>query len=279
MAAASTAPGKAKAPPKCRICGKDAPCGAALCPQCKAAVKRARQVPTLMSRFMPLAMSGTGSGPARSGTVGVAHTRAAPPRRPQAKPAGWSAFVGVAAFGLAVCVTGYFTALQTDEDAGPANVMSAASVAGHGASRPRLASPPAADLPEGPGPTFAAMPTAGSALPSASGKAPIRRSTTGRGAGAERAPTTASGPPMDADEATASTGAPEGAAALPAAPPAPEPAVLDRWQAMGAAIERCGQESFFAGVICEQRVRLRYCEGYWGEVPQCGRGFRFDSGR
>ena len=84
---------------------------------------------------------------------------------------------------------------------------------------------------------------------------------------------------MEADEGTPSTGAPEGGLALPAAPPAPEPAVPDRWQAMSAAIERCGRENFFASVVCEQRVRLRYCEGYWGEVPQCGRGFRSDSGR
>jgi hypothetical protein len=43
----------------------------------------------------------------------------------------------------------------------------------------------------------------------------------------------------------------------------------DDGQALASALERCNEEKFLAGVICEQKVRLRYCEGKWGQVPQC----------
>ena len=39
--------------------------------------------------------------------------------------------------------------------------------------------------------------------------------------------------------------------------------------ALAAALEKCGDEKFLAGVVCEQKVRLRYCDGKWGQVPQC----------
>ena len=51
---------------------------------------------------------------------------------------------------------------------------------------------------------------------------------------------------------------------------------LVRW---AATMWPAGSETFFAGVICEQRVRLRYCEGFWGDVPQCGKRSLSDSVR
>lgn len=282
MAVASTTSGKPNGPPKCRICGKLAQRGAALCPQCKAAVKRARQVPTVMSRFIPLAMSAPGSGGSSPGSGSVLPASVVPARPPAPKPAGWSVFAAVTAFGLAACVIGFFVALQgDDDDLGPTESTSAASAARHGATRsPRLVTMPAAETPASSEPADAGLPLAeaGPAPPSGSGKAPNRRSSAGTAAGAVRVPTTASGPVIETDAATPPVGAAEGGVPLPAAPPAAEPPVPDRWQAMSAAIASCGREDFFAGVFCEQRVRLRYCEGYWGDVPQCGRGFRFDGG-
>jgi hypothetical protein len=46
-------------------------------------------------------------------------------------------------------------------------------------------------------------------------------------------------------------------------------AVPDRWQAMAGALAQCEREGAIAGLICGQRVRLRYCDGHWGEVAQC----------
>jgi hypothetical protein len=62
-------------------------------------------------------------------------------------------------------------------------------------------------------------------------------------------------------------------------PPAREAPAPDRWQVMADQIARCGRESFLAGVICEQRVRLKYCEGYWGVAAQCPSGLPNDHGQ
>ncbi|HSQ80703.1 MAG TPA: hypothetical protein VLU54_06130 [Casimicrobiaceae bacterium] len=50
-----------------------------------------------------------------------------------------------------------------------------------------------------------------------------------------------------------------------AAPPA------DRWQALDDALAGCGG-NFVERVICGQHARFRYCDGYWGRVPQCPSG-------
>ena len=59
-------------------------------------------------------------------------------------------------------------------------------------------------------------------------------------------------------------------AALAPIPPAPA-ARVDPWQQMAAAIGRC-PDSFLERVICEQRIRLQYCDGHWGQVAQCPGG-------
>jgi hypothetical protein len=40
---------------------------------------------------------------------------------------------------------------------------------------------------------------------------------------------------------------------------------------MAAAIARC-PDGFLERVICEQRIRLQYCDGHWGQVAQCPGG-------
>jgi len=79
--------------------------------------------------------------------------------------------------------------------------------------------------------------------------------------------------------------------AKPAEPPAPQvdaaaaPAVVhqhvaaastagvartaDRWQRLDEEIAQCTRADFITRVICGQRARFRYCDGYWGKVPQC----------
>ncbi len=61
--------------------------------------------------------------------------------------------------------------------------------------------------------------------------------------------------------------------AVAVAPPAPPPVIreaprLDPFQIMSDAIARCPRD-FSARASCEQRLRAQYCEGHWGEVPQC----------
>jgi hypothetical protein len=69
----------------------------------------------------------------------------------------------------------------------------------------------------------------------------------------------------------APTPAPAPAPAPKAAPaPPPRPAApTDRWAQMHDDLQRCTREDFINRVVCDQRVRLRYCEGYWGKVAQC----------
>lgn len=50
---------------------------------------------------------------------------------------------------------------------------------------------------------------------------------------------------------------------------APSPVNGDDGQGLASALEKCSEEKFLAGVICEQKARLRFCEGKWGKVPQC----------
>ncbi|HEX4522504.1 MAG TPA: hypothetical protein VH704_03210, partial [Casimicrobiaceae bacterium] len=71
--------------------------------------------------------------------------------------------------------------------------------------------------------------------------------------------------------------APAAVEIVPAPPPAPAPSAVkpvpraDPWQQMNEAIGRC-PAGFLGRVVCEQRVRLQYCEGQWGKVPQCPGG-------
>jgi hypothetical protein len=50
------------------------------------------------------------------------------------------------------------------------------------------------------------------------------------------------------------------------------PPVQDRWAQMGDELRRCQREDFLSRVVCDQRVRLRFCDGYWGKVAQCPGG-------
>jgi hypothetical protein len=45
----------------------------------------------------------------------------------------------------------------------------------------------------------------------------------------------------------------------------------DSLKALDAALGQCGG-NFMARIVCGQRARFRYCDGYWGRVPQCPSG-------
>ena len=61
------------------------------------------------------------------------------------------------------------------------------------------------------------------------------------------------------------------AAAAPVGPPVgqtPKAPGRDTWQAMRVSLARCGGD-LIARMVCDQRVRRRFCEGHWGEAPEC----------
>jgi hypothetical protein len=274
---------------KCRICGRRAPRGARVCEQCKAALKRARQVPAVVSRFLPLAISGPVSngrdgGPRRASPARRAHWFAAPP-----VPGTWGVCAAIVIFGMAVAVTGYLAVQEIEDDsdraatvvvgfhepvAVPRSTAATGTTATLGSRSPAERNEAARDAYAGP--ALAPAPVAPKRYPRiavADSKAagpdmPSSYAGTQTPSGESEA---AQGP---ADEAGGS--APMGARAPAAIGDAPS--VPDRWEAMNAELARCSRENFIVGIVCDQRARWQYCEGYWGQVPQCRAGSRVDGG-
>jgi len=102
--------------------------------------------------------------------------------------------------------------------------------------------------------------------------------------GAPRAPKPAPAPspstalPDDAGVSREASAPPRSVAPVAASPPSvdapvPAPAAAplrqDRLQELDTALAGCARENFFGRVVCEQRARLQYCNGYWGKVAQC----------
>jgi len=289
-------PAAAKPSLRCKICGRSAARGSKLCAECGAAVKRARQVPTVMSQFMPVALSGYGSATSSLANHQTVRFRnAPPPRPPSAMPISWGAFFAFFAFVAAVCVTGYFAALEIDDSPAPAvmvePVAETAPVprvesAPLAAAATRVETPPlalpAATGSDGSAPVDPRQAGNGTPPSPAPARSVSRRPMAITGKAGTESPTIPAGLSMTAADSNADSNPSEGAGApLPPATAAvpQEPIVPDRWQAMQEAIAGCSRENFFAGVVCEQRVRLRFCDGYWGNDPHCAIGMRLDGGR
>ncbi|MGE5128336.1 MAG: double zinc ribbon domain-containing protein [Sphingomonadaceae bacterium] len=52
----------------------------------------------------------------------------------------------------------------------------------------------------------------------------------------------------------------------------------DPWRVMHVSLARCGGD-LIARIVCDQRVRRRFCEGHWGEAPECASGIANDHGQ
>jgi hypothetical protein len=62
-------------------------------------------------------------------------------------------------------------------------------------------------------------------------------------------------------------------APAPAVAPGPvKVAAPDRGQLLAAALARCSGDNFFSRMACEHRSRAQYCDGLWGQHPQCPGG-------
>ncbi|MFO1396806.1 MAG: hypothetical protein U1F48_07055 [Burkholderiales bacterium] len=226
----------------CSICGKGTGPGAMLCRPCKAALKRARQFTVQVLPGTPIAVT-------RPGDAFPVMTL--PQRTPRAEPADERrrrlalAALAVALFAAAAYVGGRGLATARAERQAPALTTLA----------PREPLPP---------PHFAA--TAPDVLPPASRTvatpAPARRAAANPAPLHDAAAVPAMSP---AAPATTLAQAQEPVrAATTAAAPAP-----DRWQTVSDALARCAEEGGLSGFICDQRVRLDACDGYWGRVAQC----------
>jgi hypothetical protein len=267
---------------KCRICGRASPRGKKLCDQCVAAVKRARQVATITSQFLPQSGPSVASPPRPRAARSSFRRHAARWSWLPTKPGGWGVLITFTVFGAAVCANAYLAVQEIAERAVAVGMPAATEPSGARASVVPVAESleserPAKRVESVDMPSSDNAPVIAESLdqtPSPEKPAP-RRSVTanriGRDAAARANPA-----------ASARVGEPEvtiakaelaeiatTAAGIASAEIAPEPPVPDRWDTMSAALASCSRENFLAGVVCAERARLQYCEGFWGQVPQC----------
>lgn len=265
--------------PKCSICGQPARPGATLCAQCKAALKRARQV--TVSQFEPLprkrnpadARSTSRKTRVRVPVDADPHdTVARAPRRRRTPALLVVAGIAVAALGVAATVMRFDPGSLELALVGAAPVLAPAPQV---ARAPEPAAALAALAPVSPVAVPAPPAPAENRVP---GPAPAARTPVAARRVPAAVPSSVVDDPMTAFGPVVEPPPPTPVAAA-AQPPrvAPPP---DRWQAMTAAIARCkNNEEFIGRVVCEQRVRLQACEGYWGQAPQCPSGIQNDHGQ
>ena len=133
--------------------------------------------------------------------------------------------------------------------------------------------PPASAVPAPPAepaPAIGSAPAA--AEPSATPGPSVR--TDAKAPDVPRAPTRAESPKpagrVAAAPAPAAKAAPPVAKApVAATPPAAPAASAERWAQMNAEMSNCSSNSVIPRVQCERRIRARYCDGWWGTVPEC----------
>jgi hypothetical protein len=110
-------------------------------------------------------------------------------------------------------------------------------------------------------------------LASARAKAGARVATTSanleRGSGSSSSPYTLANDAAPGNSNAGTQSEPEASQQLARASVPQSAAPMDDAQVLTSALEKCGEEKFLTGVICEQKARLRYCDGKWGQVPQC----------
>jgi hypothetical protein len=264
----------------CTICGKPSLPGKSLCGPCKAALKRARYVtvqedprpsisvwaPRRKHRRNPDGASARNASaePERR----TSRERAANPPPTGTRLTGRHLLIGgiaIAALGLSV-----FAALRQSTTRSAATTEVAApspapTVPESTAAAPLPSPTPAvvADLPvRGAAPPTTVPDTSGHADDILPGRTPAKAPGAGRGRSAA----------LSLTPSATSVAEPE-LVVIPQEPPKPAPAParppVDRWQTMSDALGNCDREGALNGFICGQRVRIQYCDGYWGKVPQC----------
>ena len=266
----------------CQICGRTAAPGAKLCPDCRAARKRAYDA-TITQPLLAMAGAGTVSrtlsrlrrsdnspeakarraarkakAAARAAAPAAASEAAAAPFR-VSRAILWA----LLAIGVVVAaIAGWHLPTRVPETVDGGATSSATPAA------PPQPAPDAAPAPINPSAAGATaqlppLPTIVERELVTHAPAAVKPATPKRPNPAPKVVTPPPEPPAEVEVVKAQP-AP--------APPAPLPPVrVDRWQQMSEAIGRCPAE-FLGRVVCEQKVRLQYCEGQWGKVPQCPGG-------
>jgi len=237
---------------KCPICGKQTLPGAKLCGPCRAALKRAKDdsVWELPSSQRP--------GESQAAPAASDEWVLGSPRR-----SGWRVWA-LGGGAVALCAIVGLQFARSGESV-PVAV-----------TQPAVAARPISDDPA-PAALQRAVPTSmqGTAPSQSTANAAHDDPLTQPPRGADhpsRAPKTTrpSAEPVVAPAASPAVESPPAEPVRAAPPPPAAPArPVDPMQRLQDAIGRCGGENLFSRLGCEYRARTTYCEGHWGESPQC----------
>jgi hypothetical protein len=261
---------------KCLICGRASLPGAKLCADCSSARKRAFAA-TVTQPLLAAAGARTGARLLKPSQSVAATARRTAERALSAKPdapqpvaapstrrAAWMVAIGIAA----LVVTATYAARHVlvaptaeppvvTQQAVPLDAAALAASASATPSGPRLqsvAEPPTAVI-------GIDQPT-GLREPSPAAKADAARRAATR---TRTAPIEVPPPPAEPAPIVQTLVAVPAAAPGPSAQEAPRP---DPWQAMNESLARCNG-GLLERIVCDQRVRAQFCDGQWGQVPQC----------
>jgi len=253
----------------CTICGKSALPGAMLCAPCKAALKRARYV-TVQEDIRRTSVIDMRRQPRRARSSapkpGLAPITPIPIAGRRKSLEGRRRVFGVLVIAVVLSGAGYWGLRELSAHP-PTNVISATG-SGEEVRQVAVAGAVAAQYNEStvaplPLPASVVVPTEAAAQAPATTRpsaAPVVKRTVM--ASRSTFSTTNGDPP----EAVAPPPEPVKIAAV--VPPPPR-AIPDQWQNMREALTSCDREGGLGGFICGQKVRVQYCDGYWGKVPQC----------
>ena len=168
-------------------------------------------------------------------------------------------------------------------DAGPSRDAARAALDEASKSVLHPSAPPPGDPAAAPSLPAVAPPMA--PAPQASRDEPPPAATPPRAAAASDAPRAAPRPAAPTQPAPRAPSPPPKAASAPPQPPAPaaapataaapeQVASAERFAQMRDEMARCSTTSLIPRIQCEQRIRARYCDGYWGTVRDCPTGGR-----
>jgi hypothetical protein len=267
---------------KCLICGRTSLPGAKLCSDCSSARKRAFAATVTQPLLDAAGRRRSGASLLRPSQSVAATARRAAERSlfvkpPAAEPAVSASrrmdLIFLAAGLVAVVLIGAFVArqVQKSREAGAPQITEQAA-----------------------SPTQAALPSPVSVVPAGLSPKNVGETRapdlTGATPAAEPTPIPAKRPsakqrtaPIDAIALPAEASPPpQIIVAAPAPVPVPEVRQAprpDALQVMNDSLARCAGGDLFSRILCDQRVRREYCDGRWGQVPQCPSGVPNDRGQ
>ncbi len=262
--AAAYAIGTREARATCRICGQPALPAVRLCAQCKAALKRVRH--DTVSQLMPMSRRTRGGPRSRrkrrvpilrqeKRRVAAAECPGAgcrAPRRP-GRHGGHRRQCGI-----------FHRAANPCGDTGRGADDQRDGGRGKRTHRATVAPVTTADRCDQRGSRPPPAPPATSATAPANTPA----ATVSPGASRVRPSSAPVGPPPG--NACRARAGPAVVAAAP--PPHRRRGPLDRMQLLTQAFSQCPQDGALARMVCEQKARIQYCDGYWGQAPLCPNG-------